>query len=148
MWTYKTIWNISISDFTVASPWLTGLLNQKKETPADIHKNVCHRSHKYIFRWTKKYEQTNCLIVNVHLLHIVQFTLQNGTSEIFSFVGSLSHADKWHYHSGPCFKDVSVLLHRHIHQGRLLPLWLIGSSKPRWPLTPPYNNWSVLVQVL
>lgn len=76
----------------------------------------------------------------------IKFTLQNvqcktkRKTQIFSFIGSLSQLDKWHHHSGTCFKcrryTVSVLLHRHILRGLLLPFWVIGSSKPRWPLTP------------
>lgn len=82
--------------------------------------------------------------MRLHLFHLVRFTLKNSTVQnnqkllIFSFMGSLSQADKWHHHSHSA-EEVSALLHRHVLRGRLLPLWGIDSSKMRWPLTPTFK---------
>lgn len=53
MWTYKTIWNICISDFTVAS-----LFNKKD------HGHVCHGSN-YSSNKLKNMSKQRCLIVNM-----------------------------------------------------------------------------------
>ena len=82
--------------------------------------------------------------MRLRLFHLVRFTLQNSTVQnnqkllIFSFMGSLSHADKWHHHSHSA-EEMSALLHRHVLRGRRLPLWGIDSSKMRWPLTPTFK---------
>lgn len=68
---------------------------------------------------------------------------------IFSFIGSLSHSDKLHHHSGTW--RISLLsFTRHVPQRQLLPLWLIGSSKPGdlWPCLQGYDSPKGLLQVL
>lgn len=88
------------------------------------------------------YWTTTCLTVNIRLIRLVRFTLQNGAVQIarrrsfpsldlcymqtndIIFVGRVLSA-----------QDMSVLLHRHVQRGQLLPLWMIGPSKSAWPLT-------------
>ncbi len=97
--------------------------------------------------------------MRLRLLYLVQFTLQNGTVQndqkllIFSFIGSLSHADKWHHRSGTRFKRRTTRLLSFTGTscwGRLLPLWVIGSSKAEATFDPlqGYNSPSGLSQVL
>lgn len=114
MWTYKTIWNICISDFAVASLLLDSLKKKKNLLLTSTKMCAIGQTNEYSNK-LKKYEQTKRLIVNIadeaavssissssHYRTVQCKTIRNSWS--FSFMGFLSHADKWHHHSGMCFK--------------------------------------------
>lgn len=141
MWTYKTIWNICISDFTVASLLLDLMLTFTKKC-AIGQMNVNSNKLKI---WTNKMSDgqhgrcgcVSSMLSSSHYRAVQCKTIRNSWSYP-SF--DLCHMQtNYIILAGRILgaEDMSALLHRHVLRGRLLPLWVIGCGKPSWPLTPP-----------
>lgn len=112
MWTYKTIWNICISDFAVASLLLDSL---KKKNLVLTSTKMCAigQTNEYSNKlkiWENKtfdcqHGRWGCvssILSSSHYRTVRCKTIRNSWS--FSFMGFLSHVDKLHHRSGMCFK--------------------------------------------
>lgn len=109
MWTYKTIWNICISDFIVASLWIIGFLCKNNNNKKKIGHSQ-KTSQMMVYYSDENQIRANNMSDCQHTshpsrpVHITERYSAKYSEKIFSFIGSLLHADKWHHLSGTRFK--------------------------------------------
>lgn len=144
MWTYRTIWNICISDFIAASLWINGFFSKNLMltfTKMCAISQMNEYSNK-LHIWTNKMFDCQHASPPSCPVYIAEQCKTIGKTPVFSFIGSLSHADEWHH----CTECRGYVCSPSPARPVRTSASALSSSEPRWPLTPPsrlqQSEWS------